>query len=140
MASLADFPAELFEAIIKGVSDEDVQATILSLTRIFPSAPIPLQPLFQRIRIGTARQAILLYNRLRQKKGQEDPARTWVQALSVHAWTVDADIVLNIIALLPNLESLEIWIGPENFAPEHLEELFGKPLQSLRYLSLRFRP
>ncbi|RXW22695.1 hypothetical protein EST38_g3191 [Candolleomyces aberdarensis] len=139
MTLFGDLPGELYAAIIEQVPDDDVQSTVLSLTRTLPSAPIPLQPIFRRIRIGVARQAIYLYRRLRQK-GEEDPARTWVQTLSIHAWTVDANVVLNVINLLTNLESLDIWIGPENFAPEHLEELFEKPFPNLRYLSLRFRP
>jgi hypothetical protein len=53
---------------------------------------------------------------------------------------VDAEIVINLIRLLPNLQALTIWVGPSSFAPEHLEELLSEPLLGLRYLSLRFRP
>jgi len=68
-----------------------------------------------------------------------------------YSWTADAEIVLNILSLLPNLTRLVLWVGPTNFTPEHLEELFDlrrqeagsrclKCVGRLKYLSVRFRP
>ncbi|KAG5642172.1 hypothetical protein DXG03_003533 [Asterophora parasitica] len=55
-------------------------------------------------------------------------------------WQVDADVLINLFRLLPNLETLNLRIGPNNFTPEHLEELFKHFMPKLTYLSLRFRP
>lgn len=137
---LQDLPGELYEVIVQHIEDDDVQQSLLALTRALPNAPIPQRRLFERIYIREPRQAVSLYQRLRKKGGQSNPTGSWVQRLYVHDWTVDADVVLNIITLLPNLQSLSIWIGPSNFTPEHLEEMFEDPIGDLRYLSLRFRP
>lgn len=137
---LDNLPGELYEVIVQHIEDDDVQQSLLALTRALPTAPIPQRRLFERIYIRTPRQAVSLYQRLRKKGGQPNLTGSWIQNLYVHDWTVDADVVLNIIALLPNLQLLSIWVGPSNFTPEHLEEMFEDPIGNLRYLSLRFRP
>ncbi|KAF6754355.1 hypothetical protein DFP72DRAFT_813073 [Ephemerocybe angulata] len=141
MSTFSSLPGELYDAIVQQIPDEDHQQSILALTRALPRAPIPQKRLFECIYIRYPRQAVSLNRRLRQKAGDErNPAGSWVQRLYIQDWSVDADVVLNTIHLLPNLQSLCLWIGPNNFAPEHLEELFANPFGDLRYLSLRFRP
>lgn len=135
-ASLAHLPTELYSAILNNVPEENLQKTVLSLTRVFPFSPIPLYYLFRCIRITHGDQAILLQKRLRTDRD----AASWIELFSVETWDVDADVAINIVRILPNLSSLSIWIGPSNFAPEHLEEMFARSMRKLGYLSLRFRP
>ncbi|KAJ3815621.1 hypothetical protein F5876DRAFT_30262 [Lentinula aff. lateritia] len=148
----SSLPAEIYAAFIEQLDEPDVRTTLLALIRSIPRSPVPRYQLFRRINITKADQLISLYQRIRprdqdiQHQG-EDPCK-WVQGLYLETWTADAEIVLNLLTLLPNLEALTIWIGPKNFTPEHLEELFsvdrrGRSLrcvENLLYLSLRFRP
>jgi hypothetical protein len=139
--SVHSLPPELFSAILLHVPHSSIQQTVLSLSRALPNSPIPLRPLFHSIRIAYPDQAVKLYNRLRSWP-VHDPsqASSWISKFSVEAWTVDAEVAVNLIGLLQNVESLSLWIGPTNFAPEHLEEIFSNHMSSLRYLSLRFKP
>jgi len=156
---LDSLPTELYEAILFHVPSSELQLTTLALSRAVPLAGIPLRHLFRSIRITHPQQAILLYKSLRAQKdlpkpevnplyaSQEsltvvDQTASWIHEISIEAWDVDAEIIINLFHLLrlPKLHSLNIWIGPRNFAPEHLEEVISKPLLSLRYLNLRFRP
>lgn len=137
-------PTELYDAIFSHISTSDLQATVLAVIRAIPLSSVPLHHLFRNIRISHPEQATLLYGKLRQSESncteilQTEPA-TWVRAVSIESWSVDAEVVINLLRVLPQLESLNIWVGPTNFAPEHLEELFSKPL-GVRYLAIRFRP
>lgn len=134
--SFATLPAELYSAILSLVPFSDHQQTVLSLTRALPHSPIPLYHLFEHIRLRHADQVVHLYLRLRKTAGD---AAAWVKSFSLETWTVDADVAVNLIRLLPKLINLEVFIGP-SFAPEHLEDMFGNPITQLRFLSLRFRP
>jgi hypothetical protein len=84
---------------------------------------------------------VQLYQRLRSLPGAL--AIPWVRELSLETWTVDADVVVNLVRLLQidtaRVTTLSLFIGP-NFAPEHLAEMFGRPIPHLRYISIRFRP
>jgi len=135
-------PGELYSAIIQHLPDDEVQYTIWSLTRVLPYAPISQHHLFECVRLKLSKQALLFYRRLRQPTGSlpGPDACAWVRAIFIENWTVDADIVVNIVKLLPNLEVLNLWIGARNFSPEHLEDMFARPLPHLENLSLRFRP
>lgn len=134
-------PTELYDAIFRHIPPPLLQATVLAVTRAIPLSSVPLRYLFHTVCISHPKQAILLYKRLRLNTPQSDrnqPA-SWVRGLSVESWTVDASVVINLVRLLPQMKSLTVWVGPNNFVPEHLEELFSKPL-AIRYLSIRFRP
>ncbi|KAG6851390.1 hypothetical protein H0H93_005788 [Arthromyces matolae] len=87
--------------------------------------------LYRRIHAGIAQ---------RQDDGGLSDASTLIYHLSVETWNADADVLTNLLRLLPNLTTLNVWIGPNNFSPEHLEEMFKPPMLKLNYLSLRFRP
>lgn len=143
---LGQLPGELYSAIFSHIPQEDIQLTVLSLTRVIPRAPIPLYHLYEWIRIGKPEQAIILYQHFRKLKAAaaKDPSSNnplrWIQGLSVESWTVDANMIINIVGMLHHLKRLSVWIGPNNFAPEHLEEIFEEPFENLTYLGLRFRP
>lgn len=145
--SLATLPGELYTAIIEQLDSSSWTQVVLSLSRALPSAPIPIQLLFHSIRIRHPRQAVALYLRLRRaldttstSDASLNPCTSWVKEFSVETWTADADVIINIIRLLPNLNCLDVRIGPSNFSPEHLEQLFENPIGALNRLSLRFKP
>lgn len=135
VTTLAELPTELYSTIIHHFAPEDLQQSLLALSRAIPLAPIPTDLLFRSITIRRAEQVIHLSRRLRN--APQDAAV--VQTFTLASWTVDADVFINLLALLPNIRELTLHIGP-NFAPEHLEELFQEPRPTLKYLSLRFRP
>lgn len=143
--SFDSLPTELYDAILSHIPSSDLQQTVLSVTRAIPLSPVRLSHLFHSIRITYPAQAVNLYRRLRLRKPHRavntgNEAAAWVKEFSIEAWSVDADVTLNLVRLLPNLQKLNVWIGPDNFAPEHLEEMFRKPFLGLEHLSLRFRP
>ncbi|KAJ7687406.1 hypothetical protein B0H17DRAFT_1013105 [Mycena rosella] len=136
--SLSSLPPELYSAIIEQITSECLQQSLLSLTRALPSAPIPLHFLFQSVTFTRSEQAPSLIRRLLKPDGGE--VALYVQELSLHnQWTVDAEVMVNLLRKLPKLRSLSLCIGT-NFAPEHLKAIFERPLPELKYLSLRFRP
>jgi hypothetical protein len=134
-------PTELYESIFSHVSSSELQQTLLSVTRAIPLSPVPISHLFHSIRITYPARAVHLYRRLRPKeRNNSNLAADLVKEFSVECWSVDAEVIVNLIHLLPKLQTLNIWVGPDSFTPEHLEELFLKPFLELKYLSLRFRP
>ncbi|KAH7930491.1 hypothetical protein BV22DRAFT_52794 [Leucogyrophana mollusca] len=135
--SLDDLPPELYSAILDQLPLDwrIVQQTLLSLTRAVPRSPIPIYQLFERVCIKNTEQAVQLYRRLR---GATEEA-SWVHNFALEAWTVDADVIVNLLSILPQISVLCLFIGP-NFSPEHLEEIFEKPRSTVSHLSLRFRP
>ena len=135
LASLKLLPSELYTAILLNVPANLLQQTVLSLTRALPFSPIPEYHLFTHIHLKHADQVVQLYRRLR--KATDDAS--WVKELALETWTVDADVVVNLIDILPKVVYLTLFIGP-NFAPEHLEEIFEVPRPDLQFISLRFRP
>lgn len=132
---LDGLPAELYSAIISHLPADSFQQDVLALTRAIPRSPVPLHHLFERIRLKHAQQAVQLYSRLRNATDE----RNWVKDFGMVTWTVDADVIVNLLGILPRISSLLLFVGP-NFAPEHLEEIFHKPRDNLCFLSLRFRP
>lgn len=144
--SLDSLPSELYSAILLHVPSSSLQQTILSLTRAIPHSPVPRHFLFRSVRIVHPNQVTELYNCIRsanEPRGEDrrpDSLGSLVFQFSLETWQADADVTINLIRLLPNIKSLNLWIGPNNFAPEHLEEMFLKYMPNLRSLSLRFRP
>lgn len=146
---LDDLPGELYSAIIEQLPEEDYQFTTVSLIRALPHCSVSNHHLYTRIRIGKPEQAVACYLHIRKLKNEykddiDDPRcpLTWIRSLSVESWSVDADVVLNMVSMLPraHLKSFNLWIGANNFNPEHLEEMFGKSFDNLKYLGIRFRP
>ena len=132
---LAELPSEIYDGVLAHVPRDERQQTTLSLTRAIPRSPVPLHHLFERIRLKSAEGVVQLYCRLR---GRLDEPR-WVKEFSLETWSVDADVVVNLVALLSRLSTITLFVGP-NFAPEHMEEMLEKPREALSYISLRFRP
>jgi hypothetical protein len=144
--SFETLPAELYDAIFYQVPAAALQDTVLATTRAIPLAPVPVHHLFRCVRLRHSEQAALLYRRLRKRTAdasslaERKQTAEWVKEFSLETWSVDAEVVINLVRLLPNLQAVTIWVGPSSFAPEQLEELFSNPLPGLRYLALRFRP
>ncbi|KAJ6523604.1 hypothetical protein B0H19DRAFT_1201549 [Mycena capillaripes] len=136
--SLSSLPTELYSAIFDQLPPEELQQSILSLTRTLPYAPIPIDLLFQHITLSRSEQALQLTRRL--LKPDSEHVSLYVREFSLHnEWTVDAEVMVNLLRKLPKLRSLSVCIGT-NFAPEHLQAIFKSPRPDLQYLSLRFRP
>lgn len=144
--SLETLPPELYLAILSHVPHSHLKMSALNLSRAIPRSPVPLRVLFEQISVSHQEQLPQLYRRLRYSptglknigNGVIEEA-TWVKSFSVLTWQVDADVLLNTIALLPALGRLSVRIGPV-FTPEHLEDIFKEPMISLNLLDLRFRP
>ncbi|KAG2154611.1 hypothetical protein DEU56DRAFT_370959 [Suillus clintonianus] len=132
---LDELPAELYAAIISHLPADSLQQDVLALTRVCPRSPVPTHSLFEHIRLKHAQQIVQLYRRLHNATDE----RKWVKDFGIVTWTVDADVLVNLLEILPSISSLLLFVGP-SFAPEHLEEIFHKPREDLRFLSLRFRP
>lgn len=132
---LAELPPETYTDILAYVPQEERQQTVLSLSRAIPRSPVPLHRLFEHVRLKSAERVVQLYRRLRGRL--EEPC--WVKSFSLETWSVDADVVVNLVALLSRLSRITLFIGP-NFAPEHMEEVLKKPREPLQCISLRFRP
>lgn len=135
VSTIESLPSELYIAILSYIPPKELQRTVLSLTRAAPRSPIPAYLIFEYVRLTHGDQAFQLYRHLR--KSPEDADR--VRHFTLECWTVDADVVVNLIALLHRMKEMTLFIGP-NFAPEHLEEMFQKPKEGLNSISLRFRP
>lgn len=149
LTTILTLPPELYSRILDFVPAEALQRTTYALIRVcaLASFSIPRHHLYTYIRIVYPEQAVKLYLHLAHRdrsSSDEDkiPQASGTRGLSLETWNVDADVFINLVRLLPNLESLSIRIGPSNFSPEHLEELFSPAhyFQRLKYLSLRFRP
>ncbi|KAK7063861.1 F-box domain-containing protein [Favolaschia claudopus] len=131
-------PTELYSAIIEQLTPDGRQQTILALMRALPYAPIRLEYLFEQIVLTHADQALQLTRRLLKPDGPTLCAV--IREFSLQdEWTVDAEVIVNMLRKLPNLRLLSLCVGT-NFAPEHLVAVFAKPRPELQYLSLRLRP
>lgn len=135
VALVETLPPELYTAIILYLPSDDLQQTVSSLIQAVPHSPVPRYHLFEFIRLKRRDQVSKLYLHLR--KSQEDAA--YVRGFSLESWDVDADVLVNLVAILPQVRQLSLYIGP-NFTPENLEEMFEEPKVDLRYIALRFRP
>lgn len=134
-----NLPAELYGAILRQLAKDDRKTTTLALTRAIPRSPVPRQYLFETVRFHSATQVLLLYQHLRRVGGKDSQEASWVREFILDAWTVDAQIVVNLLELLPHIRVLSLNIGT-SFMPEHLEEIFQVPRFDLLSLFVRFRP
>ncbi|KAI0673562.1 hypothetical protein C8Q78DRAFT_1119415 [Trametes maxima] len=133
--SLDALPGELLYDIVLHFDEDHFHQSLCALSRAIPRSPVPTHLLYDKIRLTRREQLFQLYRHVRisPKDGER------VREFSFESWAADADIFVNLLALMPSLTYLKIFIGPD-FAPEHLEEIFEKPRIHLRYLSMRFRP
>lgn len=114
--SLSTIPPELYSAIINQVPPQHVLQTVVSLSRALPRSPVPQHHLFEFIYIRHAPQVFRFYRRLRLSPLEA----SWVNEFALETWSVDAQLVVNLLKLLRRIHRLSLWIGP-TFAPEHLE-------------------
>ncbi|KAF7971416.1 hypothetical protein HWV62_21276 [Athelia sp. TMB] len=133
-STLELLPPELFASILLQVHPDHLTQTALALIYALPGAPIAGYQLLTHIRITNPKQAVGLDLRLR--KHREDIPR--IKDFKLKAWTVDADVVCNLINLLPKLTNFTLFIGP-NFAPEHLEEIFTGHIEEGAYFDSTLR-
>ncbi|TFK70428.1 hypothetical protein BDN72DRAFT_766477 [Pluteus cervinus] len=137
MSTFSALPPELYSAIFEHVPLSHIRLTILSLTRALPWALIPQERLFRDVSLGHSDQVVQFYRRLRNGV---DSAGRFVRSFAVKDWNIDAELIISIVPMLLNVEHFSLYIGPRNFTPEHLEELFKDCITSLQHVSLRFRP
>jgi hypothetical protein len=135
MARLEDLPLELYEAIIAQTDTLDHSHSIWALSNAIPRSPVPTNEIYTHIRLTHSSQVVRLTLHLR--KSLEISTR--IKTFAMEAWVVDADVAINLIRMLPTLKSLSIFVGT-NFAPEHMTDLFTKPMTTLKNLNIRFRP
>ncbi|KAH9950988.1 hypothetical protein B0H21DRAFT_720822 [Amylocystis lapponica] len=115
-APLACLPPELYSAIISCIPPDVHQKTVLSLTRAIARSPVPVYHLFDYgVHLKHADQVFALFRCLRLKSHYI----AWIHEFSLECWSVDADIVINLLALIPHLTTLRL---------------------GLDMISLRFRP
>ncbi|KLO15196.1 DUF300-domain-containing protein [Schizopora paradoxa] len=148
---------KIFDEILNFLpTQHDRQQATLQLTRVLPRAPISLQHLFEVVHLQEPSQVIGLQRRLRNEFGQrrEDEeggkvdsdeeggcggCARMVRILHMNSFTADAEVVINLLALLDNLTELRLCIGPM-FMPEHLQRVLKVHRPTLKRLDLCFRP
>ncbi|QRV80277.1 hypothetical protein RhiJN_08292 [Ceratobasidium sp. AG-Ba] len=142
MLHLSDLPSDIYVTILSHVPPIDRQRTVLSLSRALPRSPVPTHQIFEHIIIHTPPAVLALYQIFLKRKQQEEDLHnpgSQVRSLSIQTWTADADLVANLLGLLPNLPVLHLSVGT-TYGPEHLNDIFVKPRMDLKSLQLRFRP
>jgi hypothetical protein len=126
---------ELLPAILSHVEDADVQQTILAVSRVFPAIYIPPQRFLARIILTRPKQCVYLHRRLRGPH----PDAVHVKELRIQTWTVDAEVVANLLDVLDDVKVLALYVGA-NFVPEVLQRIMEKTRDGLQTLLIRFRP
>ncbi|KAG9080474.1 hypothetical protein FRC06_006533, partial [Ceratobasidium sp. 370] len=139
MLTLSDLPSDIYTTILSHVPPPDRQQAVLNLSRALPRSPVPTHQIFEHIIIHTPRAVLDLYHIFRKRRDQEQQSTGRVRSLCVRTWAPDADLVANLLALLPNVPAVQLCVGT-TYGPEHLQEIFVKPQLELRSLQLRFRP
>lgn len=160
-ASLASLPTELYATILDQINPAELQESTLALRLAIPRSPVPLHQLFKHIRITSRSQVPRLWQRLdsSRKADSERAVANWVHSFHLDTFDVDADVLYkygllpalicrnnsnsvacaSALRLIPQIRYLHLNIGT-TFAPEHLDDIFRKPKDYLKCLSLRFRP
>ncbi|KAG8745037.1 hypothetical protein FRC10_009011 [Ceratobasidium sp. 414] len=144
MLKLSDLPSDIYTTILSHIPPPDRQQAVLNLSRALPRSPVPTHQIYEHIIIHTPHAVLDLYHIFRTtRRGQEhqqlyNPSSR-VKSICVRTWAPDADLVANLLALLPNVPVVQLCVGT-TYGPEHLQEIFVKPRLELRSLQLRFRP
>ncbi|KAB5589194.1 hypothetical protein CTheo_7369 [Ceratobasidium theobromae] len=142
MSKLAGLPSEIYTVILSHVPPGDRQTTVLNLTRALPRSPVPRNQIYDHIIVHTPPAVWHLYKLFRKQKGDEgdtyNPSNQ-VKSISIQVWMADADLVVNLLALLPDVPIMRIFVGT-TYSPEHLQDIFTRPRLALRTLNLRFKP
>ncbi|EUC57339.1 hypothetical protein RSOL_218970 [Rhizoctonia solani AG-3 Rhs1AP] len=142
MPNLSDLPADVYAVILSHVPPPERQRAVLNLSRALPRSPVPTSQIYNHIIVYTPTAVFDLYKHFRRRKDHEaelyNPSEL-VKSISVRAWVVDADLVVNLLALLPSVPVMQMCIGT-TYSPEHLHDIFARPRLALRTLQLRFKP
>lgn len=170
----AHLPGEIYDTILSFVPLEELQRTTYSTLLAFPRAPIAPFHLFRSVHLRDARGVRLFHNVLHrnqrrresQLQGEEQEEENegeqeqeweqdkagWVKEVYFESFESDPEVVLSILCMLENVKRVEVYIGPRNFEPEHLEDVLevlaglseegsgGSYHMGLEWLGLRFRP
>ncbi|KAF8600873.1 hypothetical protein BDV93DRAFT_525131 [Ceratobasidium sp. AG-I] len=142
MLDLSSIPSDIYAIILSFVPPLDRQKAILNLSRALPRSPVPTHQIYEHIIIHTPRAVLYIYQRFRKLKSEQgalyNPSEQ-VKSLSVRTWIADADLVVNLFAIMPSVPVIQLFVGT-TYSPEHLNDVFTKPRLSLRVLQLRFKP
>lgn len=155
--SIYDLPPELIDSILTFVEPAELQSTALSLKQAFPDFHVSDRHLFRHLRVGRPEQMRPMWDRLtderhsfhssdesnghqsdEKERGTEGLLRH-VQSFSLASFSGDADILNNILRLVPLIQRLNLNLGT-NFAPEHLAECFEIKRRRIEGVEIRFRP
>ncbi|KAG8683323.1 hypothetical protein FRC08_014343 [Ceratobasidium sp. 394] len=139
MLKLSDLPSDIYTTILSHIPPPDLQQAVLNLSRALPRSPVPTHQIYEHIIIHTPRAVLDLYHIFRKCQDQAYNPSGQVKSICVQTWTPDADLVVNLLGLLPDVPVVRLCIGT-TYGPEHLQEMFVKPRVELRSLELRFRP
>ncbi|KAJ1302617.1 hypothetical protein OPQ81_002934 [Rhizoctonia solani] len=142
MPTLSGLPSDVYAVILSHVPPPERQRAVLNLSRALPRSSVPTNQIFNHIIVYTSAAVIHLCNHFRQRKDYQthvyNPSEL-VKSISVRAWFVEADLVVDLLALLPSVPIIHMSIGT-TYAPEHLRDIFASPRPALRTLQLRFKP
>lgn len=142
MLDLSRLPPDIYAVILSFVPPLDRQKAVLNLSRAVPRSPVPTHQIYEHIILHTPRAVLYIYQLFRKRKAEQaelyNPSEQ-VRSLSVRTWVPDADLVVNLFALLPSVPVIQLFVGT-TYSPEHLSDVFRQPRSSLRVLQLRFKP
>lgn len=142
MTKLSDLPSDIYAIILSHIPPLDRQQAVLSLSRGLPRSAVPTHQIYEHIIAHTTHAVLHLYQHFRKLKALEgdlyNPSKQ-VRSLNVRAWLADADLVVNLLGLLPNVPVLQLCVGT-TYSPEHLQDIFTRPRGELETLKLRFKP
>lgn len=97
--SLAELPAELYDAILDQVHPSELQKSTLALCLAIPRAPVPRRHLYKHILITSRPQILRLWRKLelsKKKDGEQTVAR-WVKSFCLNTFDADADMLYKYI-------------------------------------------
>ncbi|KAJ9120813.1 hypothetical protein QFC22_002747 [Naganishia vaughanmartiniae] len=138
--TIHSLPSEIVDLFLENVPPSQLQRTALSIQRVFPDIAISDSHLYRHLRVTSPAQLKPLWQRLREDKYEgEGRLIRAVKSFTMATFRGDADIMNNILRLIPDIDAMIINMGT-NFSPEHLVEAFENPRPKIQRIELRFRP
>ena len=137
MANLTSLPPELILCILAFVPSIDLQQTTIPLLHIlsYPFVPDWCRSPFYNVHFKSHESVIKLFEHLQRIPSDA----TLVQKFSLATWTLDANVAVDLILMLPNLKWLDLY-NCASFYPWEMERVLEEPIPNLRYFSFRHRP
>lgn len=142
MLDLSRLPSDIYAIILSFVPPLDRQTAVLNLSRALPRSPVPTHQIYEHIILHTPRAVLHIYQHFRKRKSEQGALynpNEQIKSLNVRTWIPDADLVVNLFALLPTVPIIQLYVGT-TYNPEHLSDVFTQPRLSLKALQLRFKP